>query len=120
MKPRGLYESLLTQALADILKQLPDDLRAVNESLRPADAADRLGLHLGRVVQKALEDRPDKERVAEGVRLVNELLAHVGDKADVAGERLTTSILRAIVGRRPDGSPEEIASPLISLLDTAF
>lgn len=120
MKPRGLYESLLTQALADILTQLPGDLSAVDEPLRAADAADRLGLHIGRAVQKALEDRPDKERVAEGIRLVNELLAHVGDPANEAAERLTASILRAIVGRRPDGSPEQIPSPLIPLLDTAL
>lgn len=117
MKPRGLYESLLTQALTNILTQLPDDRRAVDEPLRAADAADRLGLHIGRAVQKVLEDRPDKERVAEGVRLVNELLAHVGDPA---AERLTASILRAIVGRRLDGSPEEIPRPLIPLLDTAL
>ena len=63
MKPRGLYESLLTQALNDLLRQLPDTLHAVDEPLRPADAPDRLGLHIGRAAQRALEDQPGKERV---------------------------------------------------------
>jgi superfamily II DNA or RNA helicase/HKD family nuclease len=120
MKPRGLYESILTHALADILQHLPAGLDALNEPLRPADAADRLGLHIGRAVQKALEDRPDAERVAAGVQLVNQLLDLVGGLTDATTQRITDAILRAIVGRRPDGSLEQIPSPLIPLLDTAL
>ncbi|HJR58286.1 MAG TPA: DUF3427 domain-containing protein [Vicinamibacterales bacterium] len=120
MKPRGLYESLLTHALADILRQLPDNLHDLREPLRAADVADRLGLHIGRAVQKALEDLPDAQRVTEGIELANSLLEHMDHPADATAERITASILRAIVGRRPDGSHEEIPSPLIPLLDTAL
>jgi len=120
VKPRGLYESLLTQALADILQQLPDNLWSVHEQLRAADAADRLGLHIGRAVQKALEDLPDAQRVTHGIELADRLLESMVGLPDTTAERITASILRAIVGRRPDGSPEEIQSPLIPLLDTAL
>ena len=120
MKPRGLYESLLTQALADILNQLPDDLHAVNEPLRPADAADRVGLHIGRAVQKRLEDLPDAQRVTDGLEIANRLLDNLDGLADVSARRITAAVLRAIIGRRPDGSPQQIPSPLIPLLDTAL
>ena len=62
MKPRGLYELLLTKALAELLTQLPDNLEPLSEPLRSAEAADRISLHLGRAVQKALEDVPEAER----------------------------------------------------------
>jgi superfamily II DNA or RNA helicase/HKD family nuclease len=120
VKPRGLYESLLTQALADTIQQLSDDLHSVEEPLRAADAADRIGLHIGRAVQKVLEDVPDQERVAQGILLTNRLIESMDGLTNKAAERIGASILRAIVGRRPDGSPEEIPSPLIPLLDTAL
>ena len=45
MKPRGLYELLLTKALAELLTQLPDNLEPLSEPLRSAEAADRISLH---------------------------------------------------------------------------
>jgi superfamily II DNA or RNA helicase len=119
MKPRGLYESIVTQALTDILQQLPDDLQTI-EPLRSADAADRLALHIGQAVRSALEDVPDADRTEKGIELANQLLHHLGKVAPSASERITASVLRAIVRRRPDGRPEEISDPLIPLLDTAL
>jgi hypothetical protein len=119
MKPRGLYESLVTQTLFDLLEQLPADLRTI-DPLRAADAADRLGLHIGRAVRTAVEDLSDGERVNKGLEIANQLLQHLGAVAPEAADRITASVLRAIAGRRPDGSPEEIPSPLIPLLDTAL
>ena len=78
MKPRGLYELLLTKALAELLTQLPDRLEPLSEPLRSAEAADRISLHLGRAVQKALEDVPEAERVKAGVELVDRLLQQIG------------------------------------------
>jgi hypothetical protein len=63
MKPRGLYELLLTKALAELLRQLPDTLEPLSEPLRSAEAADRISLHLGRAVQRFLEDFPEADRV---------------------------------------------------------
>jgi superfamily II DNA or RNA helicase/HKD family nuclease len=120
MKPRGLYELLLTEALTAILDGLPEGLQAVREGLRSADAADRLGLHIGTAVRKALEDLPEDRRASEGVELVNRLLDGLGEIGDEPAGRLTAQILRAIVGQRPDGSPAAIPPPLIPLLDTAL
>jgi superfamily II DNA or RNA helicase len=121
MKPRGLYELLLTRALSELLAQLPLGLEPVSESLRSAEAADRLALHVGRAVQNALDDIPDAERVNFGVELVNRLLQQIdANKPDMLVEAPSGSLLRAISGRLPDGSREVIPHPLIPLLDTAL
>ena len=121
MKPRGLYELLLTKALAELLTQLPDNLEPLSEPLRSAEAADRISLHLGRAVQKALEDVPEAERVKAGVELVDRLLQQIGaNQAEPLAEALAGTVLRAIAARLPDGSREVIPQPLIPLLDTAL
>jgi superfamily II DNA or RNA helicase/HKD family nuclease len=121
MKPRGLYELLLTKALADLLARLPDRLEPVSEPLRSAEAADRISLHVGRAVQKVLEDVPEADRVRAGVELVDRLLQQIGaNQPELLAEALTGTLLRAIARRLPDGSREVIPQPLIPLLDTAL
>src|SRR6266550_2604260 len=117
MKPRGLYELLLTKALSELLTQLPTNLESVNEPIRAAEAADRIALHVGRAVQKALEDVSDTERVKLGVELVDRVLNEIGhNHPEVLGEAISGSVLRAIAARLPDGSREVIRHPLIPLL----
>ena len=124
MRPRGLYETLLTNALAKALTTLPPGLDAVREPLRAAEAADRLALHVGRVVQRVLEDIGDADRVRLGVELVDGLLRQIGEchGPAVVDDVLHDSgvLLRAITGRRQDGRREQIQEPLIPLLDTAL
>ena len=121
MKPRGLYELLLTKALSDLLTQLPTNLESVNEPIRAAEAADRIALHVGRAVHKALEDVSDTERVKLGIELVDRVLREIGNsQPEVLGEAISGSLLRAIAARLPDGSLEAIRQPLIPLLDTAL
>jgi plasmid maintenance system killer protein len=43
-KPRGLYETLITEALAARLRELDRRLHVHSDDLRPADAADRIAL----------------------------------------------------------------------------
>src|SRR5688500_17667316 len=118
MKPRGLYELLLTKALAELLTQLPDRLSSVAEPMRPAEAADRIALHVKRVVQKAIADLPEPSRVAAGVALVDRLLQQVDvNRTDLLAEGISGDILHAIAGRLPDGTREVIPHPLIPLLD---
>ena len=50
---RGLYEVLITEALAASLRELGEVLEARSTDLRAAEAADRIALHLSRVVQRA-------------------------------------------------------------------
>ena len=52
---RGLYELLITEAIEAQLRDLGGSLEAVRDALRAAEAADRIALHIGRVVQRAIE-----------------------------------------------------------------
>jgi hypothetical protein len=51
---RGLYEVLITEVLDAQLSRLGDHLQAIRGDLRAAEAADRIGLHLARVVGRAI------------------------------------------------------------------
>lgn len=122
---RGLYEVLITEALEARLSALDERLVARRSELRPADVADRIAMHLARVIERAVEVVDDKARVAQGVALAQRLIAEVEraiDKADVARESPVEpgSMLRAIVGRLPDGTEEPLHEPLIPLLDTTL
>ena len=120
---RGLYEMLVTEALATRLGQV--DLEPRTEPLRAAEAPDRIALHIGTLVRRALGSLPDKERAAVGIELARQLIATV--QAALADSDVTpdspvapATLLSALLARRPDGSAEHIAEPLIPLLDTAL
>jgi hypothetical protein len=120
---RGLHETLMTDALTGRLGALDPRTHAYHEPLLPADAPDRIALHMGRVIARVLADVPERERVARGVALARELIALIDAQvADVgaAPESPTApgSVLRALVGRLPDGTPEPVPMPSIPLLDT--
>ena len=123
--PRGLYDGLVTEALAELL----DSLGGVGEpefmDLRNADAADRIAFHVAKVIENALDSLPDEDRAAAGVRLARYLIDEIAGKTNALSlvtERPTDSLqmLRAIRSHLPDGSFEHIESPLIPLLDTAL
>lgn len=121
---RGLYEALITEGLAAELSDLATDLVADRSALRAAEAPDRVALHLARAVERALTGIADeKTRLEVAVDMVRRLLetlgATVGD-FEFEADRLAApaEVLRAIVKRRPDGTPERIDQPLIPLLDT--
>lgn len=122
---RGLYEVLITEALDAELRELGDRLEPRRTHLRAAEAADRVALHLSRVLQRAVAAAPDDERVAVGIalarRLIDEIHASIA-AADVEPERPIApgAVLRAVAARRPDGRPESIPEPLIPLLDTTL
>jgi hypothetical protein len=74
---RGLYEILITEAIASQIGTLGDDLHAVRNAVRPAEAPDRLALHLGRIVQRAIAGVDDADRVAVGVALARKLIQQI-------------------------------------------
>jgi len=122
---RGLYESLVTEALARQLIELDARFASHSDGLRPAEAADRIALHLGRAVLCALESVEESERVGVGLELVRRLLAPLAEvtpKVDLGRHSLAPGarILRAVLAIRPDGTAEDIAAPLIPLLDTTL
>ncbi len=122
---RGLYEVLITESLEAHLRGAPDTGGIRRDALRPADAADRIALHLARVVRRAVERVEDRRRVAVGIQVARALVAELCARADVAdllGEAPSDAgeVLRAILGRLPDGSRETLREPLVPLLDTTL
>ncbi len=123
--PHGLYESLVTEALAARLEALPRDRLAQAESLRTAEAADRIAWHIASVVERAIEMLPESKRAEAGAALARSLVARVVNATEVtelADESLREppEVLRAVSRLRPDGSPADIDAPLIPLLDSAL
>ncbi|MGK3971479.1 DUF3427 domain-containing protein [Sorangium sp. So ce118] len=122
---RGLYEILITEAVASGLRDLDASLEARTGALRPAEAADRVALHLSRIVQRTIAGVPDAERVRVGVGLARRIIEQIEEvivgaevRPDAPVEPAT--VLRAIAQRQPDGRPETIPEPLIPLLDTTL
>src|SRR5437868_13916678 len=71
---RGLYEVLMTEALEQQLMQLGATLSAKRGGLRPAEAADRIALHLARVVERSIASIDESERTAIGIDLARRLI----------------------------------------------
>jgi hypothetical protein len=122
---RGLYETLITEALAEHLGALPGRLEAQRSPLHEAEAADRLALHLARVVERAIASLDSDERVERGTALARQLV-HVIVEATAKNTLLPerpmspAHVLRSVLGKLPDGRTETIPAPLIPLLDTTL
>lgn len=118
----GLYEQLITEALRAELESLDERLRP-HRHLHTAEAADRIALHLSRRIQRTLESVGDAERVRVGIEVARDLIARLATIVEAeAGEAPVApgEVLHAILRRRPDGTPQSIAEPLIPLMDTTL
>ena len=115
----------MTEALAAGLRELGEGLEARSTELRPAEAADRIALHLSRVIQRAIVSLDDDQRVASSIALARKLIQQIeasieSSDATREGPVAPGRVLRAISARLPDGSAEIIPEPLIPLLDTTL
>lgn len=117
---RGLYEQLITLSMEGRLSEVDSDLIR-RSSLRPAEAGDRLALHLGRILARIIDKSEEKSRVVDGIALVRRLLdameSDMTEGLELADEN---TLLEAIIERDPAGNPKVIESPLIPLLDTTL
>lgn len=123
--PRGLYEMLLTELLAERLAGQGGAAEPECSDLRNAEAADRISLHLASVIQRAIDAFPENERAVIGVRLARRLIDEIVRDASSNELAIESPIeppqmLRAIRARLPDGRPAAIEAPLIPLLDTTL
>jgi superfamily II DNA or RNA helicase len=122
--PRGLYEVLITAGLEARLREPGERSEAKQGDLREAEAADRIAIHLAKVVERAVASFAPEERVAKGIDLARRLIAEIEAAANgsAASDDPVSpgAVLRAVVTRLPDGTPESIAEPLIPLLDTTL
>lgn len=122
---RGLYEAIVTEALDTDLASLDRGLSPGRDKLHHAEAADRVALHLARVVERALASQPEKERVQIAARLardVIEIVERLGESRSLGAERPVQAgeILRSVRALLPDGRAEAIEAPLTPLLDTTL
>ena len=118
----GLYETLLTEGIAEALRSADSDLVA-KRGLKAYEAPDRIALYLATLIRSSLSDLSEEDRVGKGielVRLLSERLAEVLSVDDVARVVEPGTVLHAILRRRPDGSARPIPEPLIPLLDTTL
>ncbi len=125
MLERGLYEELISEALERELLDLPHNLLASRDALRSAEAGDRLALFLARIVERAVDDLAEKDRVKLGLSLARSLVATLAGelgREDLrqAAPVLEKPVLQSILALQPDGSPESVETPLIPLLDTTL
>ena len=120
----GSYEAILTRRLKEALQGMDNSWAFQLDKLDSAEAADRLALHLSRVIEKVLAAIPSDDRVAAGTKLVGELIVQAlhdkhaflkGDIPEASGH-----LLMQLVKRRPDGSAAFVDSPVVPLLDTAL
>ena len=127
--PPGLYEVLVTEVLAERLAGIEERLVVSTGGVRSAEVADRVALHLSRVVERAIDGVGDEDRVDVAIAVARDLVARLVELVaararppGVAAERPVEpgEVLRSITARRPDGTPDEIAEPLIPLLDTTL
>ncbi len=120
----GLYELLVTAGLAGRLAAIDERLIA-RHGLHRAEVANRIALHLGLQVERALSGVNEPERVEVGVAVARSLLRRLDElveNADLEREFPTErgEVLRSITTLLPDGTPRPIDGPLIPLLDTTL
>lgn len=121
----GLYEQLLTQALSERLRSVGDRLVIESGPIHADEAADRISLHLGRLLRQAIHALDPRKRASVGAALAREVVSllegHQGLGVD-AGDQLADPavVLRALLGHLPDGSPASLPLPATPLLDTTL
>jgi HKD family nuclease len=115
---RGIREVLVTEAIREELSALGRRFEIVEEPLNPAEAADRLALHVSRLLLRAFRDVESPSDLTNAVEQVRQIVDLLKAGGDAPIEPAT--VLRALLARLPDGSPERVERPLIPLLDTTL
>lgn len=122
--PAGLYEMVITEALAGRLAAVDPGL-IQQLDMRSADAADRIAQLLARQIERALDTVPDTDRIVKGIEVAQNLLNALDSmlpRANTSAEAPLApgKMLGAIGEWKPDGSVRTAARPLIPLLDTTL
>lgn len=121
--PAGLYEVLITEGLKARLGAIADAVPTAQRALRAAEAPNRIAWHLSREIERALNDVGEADRARVGIEVARALLDRLGELVEVDPSTAPVdpaTVLHAVLGRRPDGSPEALAEPLIPVLDTTL
>ena len=119
----GIYEQLVTVGLRAKLEEVARSLPVDERPLSTADAADRISWHLGRLIERALLDIGDRDRVRIGLEVARSLLDRLGEIVGIDDDSALASsgtVLHAVFRLNPDGSAARIEPPLIPVLDTTL
>ena len=122
---RGLHETLITEELNRALPNLATGIIAERVNLRGSEAADRISLHLSKIIEQHLRDVSDDDRSVVGIQLARKIIELLAkeSKSDESLSELPIApgeVLSAIVTANPDGTPRKIRGPLTPLLDTVL
>jgi superfamily II DNA or RNA helicase/HKD family nuclease len=113
--PDGVYEHLVTEALATSLAELPAARQIVERGLDPSDGHVLLARHLGQQVARALDRIPAAKRPAAQRGIVNELLRQLaaGDRENALPlEESVADPARILLAIHRGAAPSRPASPL--------
>jgi superfamily II DNA or RNA helicase len=120
----GLYEQLVTAALEGRLGALDAASLAERSPLDKEEAADRIALHLGQLVRRAIAGMDQQSRTKAGLVLAQQVVELLSERSRaIDAEDLLSpagDVLRAVARLQPDGRPESIAEPATPLLDTTL
>jgi hypothetical protein len=119
----GIYEQLVTVGLRAKLEEVARSLPVDERPLSTADAADRISWQLGRLIERALLDIGDRDRVRIGLEVARSLLERMSEIVGIDDDSAPASsgtVLHAVFRRNPDGSAARIEPPLIPVLDTTL
>ena len=121
---RGRYLALVTKALAERIAERPAGTHAVTTDLHAAEVADRLALHLARVVEIGISTISERDRVDQGLALAAGLVDAIArctwPALGAEAPAIPGAVLTAVLGTLPDGQPAEVDEPLMPLLDTSL
>ena len=54
---RGLHETIITEAVEETLSRLPAGVVSLRDPMRPAEVADRLGIHIYKVLERHINEK---------------------------------------------------------------
>ncbi len=120
----GLYEQIITDALERELQGMDVRSSVLRHALDPEEAPDRIALHLGVLIRRAIAGLSREQRTAVGLRLARGAVALLGvssqavDAGDMPSEN--GEVLQAIATLQPDGSMPGLQLPATPLLDTTL
>jgi superfamily II DNA or RNA helicase/HKD family nuclease len=122
----GLYETLLTVRLRQLLEELPAEFEGSLADLVNAESADRVSRHVAHLLARAIDTLPEQQRADRAVQVAASILNHlrvlIHTPLDIESDipLQPGQVLQSILRLLPDGTPEVIERPLTPLLDTTI
>lgn len=120
----GVYEMPITERVRSILAELDESL-VRRAPLSPAEAPDRVALHLRRAIERSLASIPEDSRVSASIDITAAVLAALTERSrglDFEVENLVApgQVLESIGWIHPVGGARVARRPIVSLLDTTL